>query len=108
MEGESAFVSELMAADLWGPDPQGLCSCRGVKERQSGRGCSQRGHGDPAGSGRFCIEFGFFFGKLWRVLKQRSAWSNLGLKTIIRAAVCKRDCKWAMKEAETPGRTHLQ
>lgn len=69
-EGESAFVSELMAADLWGPDPQALCSRRGVEERQSGRGCSQRGHRDPAGSGRLCIEFGFFFGKLWRVLSR--------------------------------------
>lgn len=64
--------------------------------------------GTPAGSGRLCIVFGFFHGKLGRVLS-RSAWSNLGLKTITQAAVCKRDCKWAMKEAETPGKDyHLQ
>lgn len=43
----------------------------GIKERQSGRVCSQRGHRDPAGSGRLCIVFGFFrVRKLGRVLSR--------------------------------------
>ena len=48
---------------------------------------------------------------LWETLQgfeQGSAWSNLGLKTITQEAICQRACKWAMKEDETPGRTHLQ
>lgn len=36
VEIESAFVSELTAAELWGPDPQGLCSWRRAEQGQSG------------------------------------------------------------------------
>lgn len=66
---------------------------------------------DPAGSERHCTDFSFRSvcdGKFWRVLSRGVPWSDLCLKMISQAAICKRDCSWAREEAGTPGRTPLR